>query len=96
MPTKRLVPPPAYTPPLCDDSDAAALRAMQAGNANPNQQRQALAWIVNLAAGAYDQPFRPGAADETAFACGRMFVGQQIVHQINFVRVKPKITKDHP
>lgn len=84
------MPPPSYAPPVCDDSDSAALRAVQAGVANPHQQRQALAWIVNIAAATYDQPYRPGEDGdrETSFACGRQFVGQQIVHQLNTVRVK--------
>ncbi|MCC6172066.1 MAG: hypothetical protein IT481_08560 [Gammaproteobacteria bacterium] len=71
-----------------------ALKALQAGNANSGQQQMALRWIVAAAAGTYDQPFRPGAGGDrdTAFACGRMFVGQQIVKQLNTVRV----TKEKP
>jgi hypothetical protein len=63
-----------------------AIKALNAGNANESQQRMALRWIIEMAAGTYDQPYRPGAPDETAFACGRMFVGQQVVKQINTVR----------
>jgi hypothetical protein len=81
---KRIAPPPVEYPAGCDDADHYALKSLQ--------QRRALKWIVEKAAGAYDQPYRPGAPDETAFACGRMFVGQQIVHQLNSVR----ITKEKP
>lgn len=58
-----------------------AIKALASGNANESQQKNALAWIINEAAKTYDQPFRPGADGDrdTAFACGRMFVGQQIV-----------------
>jgi hypothetical protein len=68
-----------------------AIKAVNAGNANEGQQRIALRWIIEMAAGTYDQPFRPGVGGDrdTAFACGRMFVGQQIVKQINTVRTKP-------
>jgi hypothetical protein len=89
---KRVAPPPVEYPAGCDDADHYALKSLQAGNASAEQQRRALKWIVEKAAGAYDQPYRPGAPDETAFACGRMFVGQQIVHQLNSVR----ITKEKP
>lgn len=65
-----------------------AIKALNAGNANEGQQRIALRWIIEMAAGTYDQPFRPGAPDETAFACGRMFVGQQIRKQLNTIRAQ--------
>ena len=70
-----------WEPPLYDDADIYAIRALVAGTANEGQQRRALAWIVNAACGTYDQPFRPGTdgVTATAFACGRQFVGQQIV-----------------
>lgn len=85
--SRKVVPPPAFAQPACDDADHYALKALQAGVATADQQRRALKWIVEEAARTYDQPFRPGAPDETNFACGRMFVGQQIVHQLNSVRV---------
>lgn len=91
-PRKRAVPPPVEAPAPCDEADEYALRALQTGTATSDQQRRALKWIVEQAAGSYDQPFRPGADGDrdTAFACGRMFVGQQIVHLLNTVRVSPK------
>lgn len=57
-----------------------AVQALSLGTANEAQQRRALDWIMNEVAGTYDQPYRPGVDGdrETAFACGRMFVGQQI------------------
>ena len=70
-----------WEPPEYDDADIYAIRALVAGTANDGQQRRALAWIINAACGTYDQPFRPGVDGDraTAFACGRQFVGQQIV-----------------
>lgn len=76
-------------PTPCDDAEHEALRALQAGNATADQQRRALVWIVDKLAGVNDLPFRPGAdgARDTDFACGKMFVGQQIVRQLNTIRV---------
>ena len=72
----------------CDDADHAALKACQAGEASGIQQQRALRWIIEKAAATYDLPFRPGAdgARDTDFACGRMFVGQQIVRELNTFR----------
>ena len=85
---KRSPGPPVEAPAPCDDAEHYALKALQAGNATAGQQQTALKWIIEKAAGTYDLPFRPGDPYDTTFACGRMFVGQQIVHQLNTVRVK--------
>lgn len=60
----------------------AALQALQAGTATPDQQQRALQWIINEASGAYMPNFYTGGEDgrrSTDFALGRAFVGQQIV-----------------
>lgn len=64
-----------------DDDDIRAMRALVAGNANEGQQRRALNWIINSAAGYYDLSFRPGidGARATDFAEGKRFVGAQVV-----------------
>jgi len=59
--------------------DAAALQAMSRGDATPEQQRRALAWIINHAAMTYDETFVPGQADVSDFLAGRRNVGTQIV-----------------
>lgn len=65
-------------------SDVTALQALARGDADPDQQRRALKWIINSAAATYDFPFRPGADDrDTNVALGRQFVGQQIVKLLN-------------
>jgi hypothetical protein len=65
--------------------DAAAVQALQRGDATPDQQRHALKYIVNTLAGTYDGSFRPGPDGErvTAFAEGKRFVGLQIVKLAN-------------
>lgn len=64
---------------------AKALQKLAAGEANAEEQKRALDWIIYAAAQTYDNPFRPGGSDgdrNTAFACGRKFVGEQIVKLI--------------
>ena len=78
-PRKKITPSAAYAPAPWEPADAKALQQMAIGEATPEQQKRALKWIVEQAAATYDQPFRPGDNGETQFACGRMFVGQQIV-----------------
>lgn len=77
-------------PPPYDGADIAALKALREGRADPHQQTLALEWIVHALCGTYDMPFRPGGEDgrrDTDFACGKQFVGQQIVKLINLPSV---------
>ena len=67
-------------------ADAAALQALQRGDATPDQQRRALRWWIEKACGTYDMSFRPGAEDgrrDTDFAEGRRFPGLQTVKLLN-------------
>lgn len=70
-----------WKPPAFEDADVAAFQALQRGNANPEQQKRALAWVIEKAAGTYDLSYRPGAEGQrdTDFAEGRRFVGLQLV-----------------
>lgn len=76
-PTKTIADSPAV-PVAYDLADAAAIQALQRGDATPEQQVRALRWIVEGAAGAYNFHFYPSDRD-TSFALGRAFVGQQVV-----------------
>lgn len=61
------------------------MQALAAGTADPVQQKRALAWIIEQAAGTYDLSYRPGAQEgdrDTAFAEGKRFVGSQIVKML--------------
>jgi hypothetical protein len=65
-----------------DKADANALQALQRGEADPEQQRRALDWIIHKACMTYDQTFFPGGAEGerySNFAQGRRFVGTQII-----------------
>lgn len=76
----------AWKPADYDLPDIAAVKAVAAGEATPDQQRRALDWIIKTAAATYDEPFRSdadGGERETNFALGRAFVGRQVVKLIN-------------
>ena len=58
------------------------IQALARGNASMDQQKRALAWIIESAAGTYEMSYRPGAGEgdrDTVFAEGRRFVGNQVV-----------------
>jgi len=77
---------PAWVPATYEAYDIEAIRATARGEADPHQQKRALDWIINTAAGAYELSFRSdgqGGDRETAFAEGRRFVGMQIVKLAN-------------
>lgn len=67
-----------HIPPDWEVADASAIQALVNGTAEPHQQKRALQWIVERAAGTYEFNYYPSDRD-TAFALGRSFVGQQIV-----------------
>ncbi len=76
---KRLGP---WEPVQYEPADVAALQAMLRGEADVHQQQRALKWVIEQAAGTYDQSFWPGGEDgrrNSDFAEGRRFVGNTIV-----------------
>jgi hypothetical protein len=71
-----------WRPPKYEEVDVIAIQALARGTANLEQQKRALAWIIERAAGTYDMSYRPGAGEgdrDTVFAEGRRFVGNQVV-----------------
>lgn len=70
-----------WVPPDYEIADVSAIQALVAGTATKEQQRRALDWVINQAAGTYDLSFRPGdeGRRDTDFAEGRRFVGLQLV-----------------
>lgn len=79
-----------HIPPDWEVADASAIQALVDGIAEPDQQRRALKWIIEKAAGTYEFQYYPGSDRDTAFALGRAFVGQQIVKlsRINTSRMR--------
>lgn len=60
------------------DADVSALQALERGEASPEQQKRALAWIINVGAMTYQDTQMENDRD-TSFANGRRFVGLRIV-----------------
>ena len=70
-----------WKPARYELADATAIQALARGDANPDQQRRALDWIIYGACRLRDEPYRPGGTDgerDTAFALGQANVGRQI------------------
>lgn len=72
-----------YLPARYNDSEVAAIKALVRGDADAEQQRLAIEWILRDACGLLEFHFYATDRD-TAFALGRAFVGQQINKLINF------------
>lgn len=78
-----------WKPAQWEKADANAIRALAVGEASPEQQRRAMQWIIEQAAGTYDAHFFPSDR-ETSFALGRAHVGQQIV---KLIKLNPKLVR---
>lgn len=76
MTAPKKAPPHLYCP--YELSDVSALQALERGEADSDQQKRALAWVVNVASMTYQPTFMPDT-HESAFAEGRRFVGLQTV-----------------
>lgn len=74
-----------WKPVKYEPADAAAIQALAKGNATPDQQKRALAWIIKNCARTYDLSYRPGedGRRDTDFAEGRRSVGLQLVMMVN-------------
>ena len=73
-------PPDPWLPADYTARDAYAIQALAKGEATPEQQKLAYAWILYSAADVNQLSYRPGAdgGRDTAFAEGRRFVGLQL------------------
>ena len=61
------------------------IQALHRGDATPEQQREALAWIIEVASSYVDLPYFPNSDRDTAFACGKMFVGKTLVKMLSLL-----------
>lgn len=59
-------------------ADVSAFQALERGDASPDQQKRALAWLINVAAMTY-QPTFMADPYKSAYAEGRRFVGLKVV-----------------
>lgn len=88
-----------WLPVKYDLSDAGAVQAFAHGRATAEQQRIAFRWIVEKAAGTYDQSYHPGGEGgrrNTDFAEGRRFVGNTLVKltRLNLSTLRRKESED--
>lgn len=77
---------PTVAAGLLNKADAIAIRALAAGEAEPDQQKRALDAIITRIACADDMSFRAddhGGTRETDFAEGKRYVGLQIRKVVN-------------
>lgn len=77
--------PPDYLPVHIE-----AFQAMNRGDATPHQQKLALRWLIEEAAGTYNLSFAPENERLTSFAEGRRFVGLQVVKMLKLNASKLK------
>lgn len=89
MARKPITPPPAWHPADVELPDLHAIRALARGDATSEQQRRALNWIIDNAAGIKDLDYRPDSR-EHAFMSGRQFVGKQIA---KLLTIDPRLLK---
>ena len=79
-----------WLPPSYTNRDAGCIQALARGEADADQQRHALKYIVETLCACYDASFRPESDRATAFAEGRRFVGLQLVKltKVNIAALK--------
>jgi len=65
------------------------VQALASGTASADQQKRALKWLIENAAGTYDLEYRSDARDH-AFTSGRRFVGLQVVKLLHLNVAKLK------
>lgn len=68
-----------YLPVEYKAADIGAIQALARGDATPEMQRNALKWIIETVAGAYDLSYRPESDRDTSFAEGKRFVALQLL-----------------
>lgn len=70
-------------PPEWTIEEAGAIQALARGEAQPHQQKIALAYIINKACRTYDLSYTPEGDRGTCVNEGRRFAGLHIVHLVN-------------
>lgn len=91
----------AYLPPAYELADVSAFQSLARGEANPDQQRRVLKWLLERGCALYDLSYRPGGEDgrrDTDFCEGRRFVGLQVVKltRLNLAALKHDEPRSDP
>lgn len=82
-----------YAPAPYTTAHLKAVWAVYHGEANPEQQKRAMEWIINVVAMANELTFFPGGIDGqrlSDFAAGKSHVGKQIQKAITLVTKNPE------
>lgn len=90
--TKAIKRVPILAFPDIDIADAAAIKALNIGKAEPEQQKRALDWILKNACMIGGEPFCPGEPDSTAYKNGK----QSVARNILFILSEPINKFDKP
>lgn len=61
------------------------IQALNRGDATPEQQKEALKWIIEDVSAYVDMPYYHDSDRDTAFACGKMFVGKTLVKMLSLL-----------
>lgn len=68
----------SWLPAPYDPRDVGAIKACLNGTAQPHQQQRAMRWIL-YASGRHISPYDPGSQRNTDHACGKAWIGEQIL-----------------
>jgi hypothetical protein len=68
-----------YRPSDYEIPDVVAFQALHRGEADADQQKRVLKYLIETLCGTYDLAYRPASARDTDFALGKAWVGQQAV-----------------
>jgi len=71
-----------WKPCKWEPADYVALQALERGEANEDQQKRALKWLIEVACMTYQPTHYPDQRD-TDFANGRRYVGLKIVEALH-------------
>jgi hypothetical protein len=71
-----------WKPANYSEEIAGAIQALYRGDAQSHQQKMALVWIIQEAAGTFEHHYFPSERD-TTFALGKAHVGQSILKMLN-------------
>jgi hypothetical protein len=81
---KQAPPSAPWSPPKTTLAQTMAAKAVSAGNANPEQQKRFMEWLIREVCRYSDIEFRPGTDGDraAAFAGGKRFVAAMVVKEI--------------
>lgn len=88
--TQKILAPWKFVEPTLEE--ARALKAVAVGEANSEQQKKALSWIIHRACGATLDTFAPGEPDVSAYRQGRRAVAVLITQVL---LLKPEELRKH-